>query len=112
MSRPPASEPRCLRCEIAVGLHAVEVKNARWWFRARLCELCYGELERRRERWMAQPQAEPESLRGVRLAAGLSVRELSRRTGIPPSTISAVERGRILSWPRYAERLTAAISGQ
>ena len=47
-------------------------------------------------------EAAPDSLRGVRLAAGLSVRELSRRTGIPPSTISAVERGRILSWPRSA----------
>ena len=47
MSRPPASEPRCLRCDIATDLHAVEVKNTAWWFRARLCDACYRELARR-----------------------------------------------------------------
>jgi DNA-binding XRE family transcriptional regulator len=109
MSRPPASEPFCLRCEITTNLHAVEVKNTAWWFRGRLCEACYRELERRRQRWMAHPQAEPDSLRGVRLEAGLSVRELARRTGMSASMISVVERGRIKSWDRYVERLTAAI---
>jgi transcriptional regulator with XRE-family HTH domain len=48
----------------------------------------------------------------VRLAGRLSVRELARRTGIPATTVSAVERGVIKSWDRYVERLTAAISGQ
>jgi DNA-binding XRE family transcriptional regulator len=109
MSRPPASEPICLRCEVTTELHAVEIKNAAWWFRGRLCEACYRELERRRRRWMAHPQADPGSLRAVRLAGGWSVRELARRTGIPPTTVSAVERGVIKSWDRYVERLTAAI---
>jgi transcriptional regulator with XRE-family HTH domain len=66
-------------------------------------------VERRRERWMARPQAGPDSLRGVRLAAGLSVRELSRRTGISASMISLVERGLIKSWDRYVDRLVGAI---
>jgi hypothetical protein len=87
----------------------VEVKNAAWWFRGRLCERCYRELERRRRQWMARPQAEPDSLRGVRLAAGLSVRELARRTGLSASMISQVERGKIKSWDRYVERLVGAI---
>lgn len=106
MSRPPASEPRCLRCDIATDLHAVEVKNTAWWFRTRLCNAYYRELETRRQRWMARPYPEPDSLRGVRLAAGLSVRELARRTGYSPSMISQLERGKIKSWPNYVERLT------
>jgi hypothetical protein len=109
VSRPPASEPFCLRSEVITGLHAVEVKNTAWWFRGRLCERCYRELERRRRQWMARPQAEPDSLRGVRPAAGLSVRELSRRTGISPEMISRVERGLIKSWDRYVDRLVDAI---
>lgn len=64
-----------MRCEVTTQLHAVEVKNTAWWFRGRLCDACYRELERRRQRWMAHPQAEPGSLRAVRLAGGLSVRE-------------------------------------
>jgi hypothetical protein len=112
MSRPPASEPFCLRCEITTDLHAVEVKNTAWWFRGRLTATCYRELERRRQHWMARPYSEPDSLRVVRLAAGLSVRELSRRSGIPPSTISAVERGRNRCWPRYVEQFTAAMGGR
>lgn len=108
MSRPPASEPVWLRCEVSTELHTVEVKNTSWWFRARLCDTCYRELVRRRERWLAAPQAEPGSLRAWRLEHGLSVREVARRTGIPPTTISAVERGRIKSWDRYIERLAAA----
>jgi transcriptional regulator with XRE-family HTH domain len=59
---------------------------------------------------MARPQPSPGNLRAVRLAGGLSVRELSRRTGISPEMISRVERGLIKSWDRYVERLTAAIS--
>ncbi len=59
---------------------------------------------------MAQPHAEPGSLRAVRLAVGLSVRELARRTGLSASMVSAVERGKIKSWDRYVERLTAVIS--
>jgi transcriptional regulator with XRE-family HTH domain len=61
---------------------------------------------------MAHPQAEPGSLRAVRLAGGLSVRELARRTGLSASMISQVERGKIKSWPRYVERLTAVISAR
>jgi DNA-binding XRE family transcriptional regulator len=109
MCRSPGSEPVCLRCEITTDLHAVSIRNMRFDFRARLCETCLHELRRRRERWMAQPQAEPGSLRAVRLAAGLSVRELARRRGIAAPTISRVERGLIPTWPRYVERLTAAI---
>jgi hypothetical protein len=109
MSRPPASEPVCLRCEVTTDLHAVEVKNTAFWFRARLCERCHRELERRRRQWMARPQPSPGNLRAVRLAGGLSVRELSRRTGISASMISMVERGKVKSWDRYVERLTAAI---
>jgi hypothetical protein len=112
MSRPPASEAFCLRCEVTTDLHAVEVKNMRWWFRGRLCEACYQELERRRRGWMTRPQPSPGNLRAVRLAGGLSVRELSRRTGISASMISLVERGKIKSWDRYVERLTAAIRQQ
>jgi hypothetical protein len=77
----PASEPFCMRCEVTSNLHAVQVKNTAWWFRGRQCESCYRELERRRQRWMAHPHAEPDSLRAVRLAGGLSVRELARRMG-------------------------------
>jgi transcriptional regulator with XRE-family HTH domain len=58
------------------------------------------------------PSQSPGSLRAVRLAGGLSVRELARRTGIPPTTVSAVERGVIKSWDRYVERLMAAICGR
>jgi helix-turn-helix protein len=94
VSRPPASEPFCLRCEVTTDLHAVEVKNTAWWFRGRLCDACYRELERRRQQWMAQPHAEPGSLRAVRLAGGLSVREPARRTGLSASMISRVERGK------------------
>jgi hypothetical protein len=109
MSRPPASEPFCLRCEVTTDLHTVDVRNTGWRFRGRLCDTCHRELEVRRRRWMARPQPSPGNLRAVRLAGGLSVRELARRTGISASMISAVERGRIKSWDRYVERLTTAI---
>jgi hypothetical protein len=36
----------------------------------------------------------------------------ARRTGIPPTTVSAVERHKIKSWDHYVERLTAAMSDQ
>jgi hypothetical protein len=98
-----------MRCEVTTALHAVQVKNTSFWFRARLCEACVGEILRRRSRWMAAPKAEPGSLRAVRLAAGLSVRELARRSGMSPEMVSRVERGLVKSWPRYVERLTAAI---
>jgi DNA-binding XRE family transcriptional regulator len=110
MSRPPASEPVCLRCEITTELHAVEVKNTSWWFRARLCEDCYRELMHRRTRWLAQPHVEPDSLRAWRLEHGVTVRELAQRTGLSPSMISAVERGIIKSWPGYDQRLRAAVA--
>jgi len=111
MSRPPASEPVCLRCGLADPglLHAVEVKNTRWWFRARRCDPCYTELMRYRTRWLATPKAEPGSLRAWRLDHGMSVRELARRTGLSASMVSKVERGKIKSWPRYEERLRAAV---
>lgn len=98
-----------MRCEVRTELHAVEVKNTAWSFRARICDRCYHELERQRQRWMARPYPEPDSLRGVRLSAGLSVRELSRRTGISASMISSIERGVVKSWDRYTERLVAAV---
>lgn len=112
MSRPPASEPVCLRCELAdpAELHAVDLRNTRWRFRARLCDRCYGELMRRRDRWLAEPKAEPGSLRAWRLDHGLSVRELARRTGLSASMVSHIERGKIKSWPRYEERLREAVS--
>jgi ribosome-binding protein aMBF1 (putative translation factor) len=112
MARTPGSEPVCLRCEVTTELHAVDVRNSGWRFRGRLCETCHRELEARRRRWMADPGRDPTGLRSVRLAAGLSLRELSARTGISYSMISAVERGRIKSWDRYIERLTAAIAGR
>ena len=75
----------------------------------RLCEECRLELFEARAQWMARPQADPDSLRGVRLAHGVCIRELSRRTRISPEMISRVERGLIKSWPRYVEQLTAAL---
>jgi len=109
MARSPASEPFCLRCEVTTGLHTVDVRNSAWRFRGRLCDACYRELERRRQRWMRRPQPSPGNLRAVRLAGGLSVRELSRRSGISASMISLIERDKIKCWPKYIERLTAAI---
>jgi hypothetical protein len=50
-----------------------------WRLRASLCETCRDELLARRARWMADPGRDPTGLRAVRLAAGLSLRELSAR---------------------------------
>jgi hypothetical protein len=83
----------------------------RWTIRARLCERCFEELERRRRRWLARPQPDPIGLRSWRLAHGLSIRALGRQTGIAPEIISRLERGTMRS-SRYLERLTAAISAQ
>jgi len=40
-----------------------------------------------------RPVVDPASLRAIRLAAGLSLREVSRRLRISPSYLSDIERG-------------------
>ena len=58
---------------------------------------------------------EPEKLasvpmREVRNTCGFSIRELSRRSGISPSTIYRVEMGKTLPRPHVAHALSAALN--
>lgn len=48
-------------------------------------------------------------LRAARLAAGLSLRELARRTGFDPMDISRVERGQRTPWPNLRRKTAEAL---
>lgn len=50
----------------------------------------------------------PERLRSARKRAGLSQRELARRSAVPQPHISAIESGRVRPTPGMIERLLAA----
>ncbi|MEW6425510.1 MAG: helix-turn-helix transcriptional regulator [Bacillota bacterium] len=44
-------------------------------------------------------------LRAERLKRKMTIRELSRRSGIAESTLSNLERGRVHPWPAYRRKL-------
>lgn len=51
----------------------------------------------------------PEQLRAVRVAMKLTVAELSRRTGIHPTTLFDLEAGRRHAYPKYRRLLEEAL---
>lgn len=51
----------------------------------------------------------PTVMKSVRAAAGMSVAELSRRTGMNAGDVSRIERGRMLPYRSQAEKLADAL---
>ena len=59
---------------------------------------------------MQRADAPPVSmLRQVRLARGLSGRELARACGVNPGLLSAIEHQRTAPWPAFRRRAAAAL---
>ena len=48
-------------------------------------------------------------VREVRVKKGMSQTELARRTHIHPSNLSAVERGRLVAWPKVKRSLARVL---
>lgn len=48
-------------------------------------------------------------LRQERLKKGLTLTEVSRRTGIPVPTLSNIERGKAHAWPKYQRLLAQSL---
>ena len=48
-------------------------------------------------------------VREVRVKKGMSQTELARRTHIHPSNLSAVERGRLIAWPKAKRSLARVL---
>jgi DNA-binding XRE family transcriptional regulator len=53
--------------------------------------------------------APPRTLRELRLAAGISLRELAETSGLQKGTLSQIERGRIVATKTEADQLATAL---
>ncbi len=58
---------------------------------------------------MVTTETEANRLRAFREAAGISLRELSRRVAVNAPLLSRVERGHVRSWPRLRRATSEAL---